>query len=215
LEQGDALRQPVFHARYEAMPSGARAELISGVVYMPSPLSAAHGRFHMMLNLWLAKYWAATPGTEALDNVTVVLGEDSEVQPDACLRIVGGRSHEDARQYLVGSPELVAEVASGSESYDLHAKLREYERFEVQEYLVLVVREARVVWHIRRGAKFVERSAEPDGNFRSQSFPGLWLDAGALFRLDAAGLERVLDNGLNSAEHSAFVRELASREASQ
>jgi hypothetical protein len=37
LENGDHLDQPTFHARYQAMPEHCRAELIGGIVYMPSP----------------------------------------------------------------------------------------------------------------------------------------------------------------------------------
>ena len=37
LVEGQRLDQPTFHALYEAMPPGTRAELIDGVVYMPSP----------------------------------------------------------------------------------------------------------------------------------------------------------------------------------
>jgi hypothetical protein len=36
LENGERLDQPTFHARYEAMPEGTRAELIGGIVYMHS-----------------------------------------------------------------------------------------------------------------------------------------------------------------------------------
>ncbi len=43
LIEGQRLDQPTFHALYEAMPPGTRAELIDGVVYMPSPVSDAHG----------------------------------------------------------------------------------------------------------------------------------------------------------------------------
>src|SRR5438874_11663194 len=46
LEQGDHLNQKTFHERYEAMPSHVRAELIGGVVFMPSPLKRPHGRMH-------------------------------------------------------------------------------------------------------------------------------------------------------------------------
>jgi hypothetical protein len=38
LMEGQDLDQPTFHALYEAMPPGTRAELIDGVVYMPSPV---------------------------------------------------------------------------------------------------------------------------------------------------------------------------------
>ena len=43
LEAGQHLDQPTFHERYEAMPPDTRAELVGGVVYMPSPLRDDHG----------------------------------------------------------------------------------------------------------------------------------------------------------------------------
>jgi hypothetical protein len=46
LIEGQRLDQPTFHALYEAMPAGTRAELINGVVFMPSPVGPAHGRAH-------------------------------------------------------------------------------------------------------------------------------------------------------------------------
>ena len=48
LVEGQRLDQPTFHALYEAMPPGTRAELIDGVVYMPAlstrPALHYHGR---------------------------------------------------------------------------------------------------------------------------------------------------------------------------
>ena len=44
LVEGQRLDQPTFHALYEAMPPGTRAELIDGVVYMPSPVGVARAR---------------------------------------------------------------------------------------------------------------------------------------------------------------------------
>src|SRR5262245_22611124 len=43
LEAGDHLAQATFHARYEAMPPDFRAELIGGVVFVPSPIRLEHG----------------------------------------------------------------------------------------------------------------------------------------------------------------------------
>ena len=42
LENGDRLSSREFLRRYEAMPELKKAELIQGVVYMPSPVSANH-----------------------------------------------------------------------------------------------------------------------------------------------------------------------------
>ena len=41
LESGDRLSRAEFERRYMAMPDLKRAELIEGVVYVPSPVRAA------------------------------------------------------------------------------------------------------------------------------------------------------------------------------
>jgi Uma2 family endonuclease len=214
LEAGDHLDQRTFHARYEAMPEDVRAELIGGVVYMPSPLKPRHGRMHTKVIRWLSEYEEATPGTEALDNTTDILGPDSEPQPDACLLILpekGGQTRENEDGYLEGPPELIAEVASSTESYDLHSKKRDYERAGVKEYVVIALRQARVFWFISRHGKFEELAPEPDGILRSEVFPGLWLDPAALLRRDSPRLLEVLRQGLATPEHAAFVAKLTGK----
>jgi Uma2 family endonuclease len=213
LEAGDRLDQKTFHARYEAMPPGTRAELIGGVVHMPSPLKIPHGQMHVRVIRWLNEYEDATPGTMTLDNATNILDEHSEPQPDACLLIIpskGGQTRVE-NQYVVGAPELIVEVASGTESIDLHAKRTDYERAGVREYIVVVLRQAQVIWHIKRGEQFEELPAGPDGILRSEVFPGLWLDPAALLRLDNPRLLEVLRQGLSSPERAAFAVQLAAK----
>src|SRR6266851_320525 len=82
LEAGDHLDQATFHKRYEAMPSGFRAELVGGVVFVPSPRRSEHGEYHALVMGWLTHYWIATPGTEAWNSATAILGDFSEPQPD-------------------------------------------------------------------------------------------------------------------------------------
>jgi Uma2 family endonuclease len=211
LENGDHLDQPTFHARYEAMPEGTRAELIGGIVYMPSPTRARHGKPHLRVGFWIGLYESMTPGVTGVDNTTVVLGNDGEVQPDVCLLLVpehgGGTWEEDG--YIHGSPELVVEVASSSESYDLHTKKTLYEAAGVREYVVVLVREPRVIWHVLREGRFVELSPEDDGLYRSTVFPGLWLDPEALLRGKSRALREALERGLAAPEHAEFVRRLA------
>ncbi|HXT60577.1 MAG TPA: hypothetical protein VN699_18185, partial [Pirellulales bacterium] len=60
-------------------------------------------------------------------------------------------------------------------------------------------------------SRFVERSADADGIFRSTVFPGLWLDEPALLSADAARLLQTLRTGLASAEHAAFVQALQAK----
>ena len=86
-------------------------------------------------------------------------------------------------------------------------KRNDYERYGIGEYLVMLIREARAVWFTRSSnmSAFVEIAAGNDGILRSPKFPGLWLDASALFRGDRKRVNDVLNLGLASPEHAAFV----------
>jgi len=209
LENGDVLTRAEFERRYEAMPHLKKAELIEGVVYVPSPVRHRyHGHHHTHLISWLGYYEAHTPGVEASDNATVRLDLDNEPQPDALLFIdpaLGGQARVDIDGYIEGAPELVAEVASSSVSYDLHAKLRVYRRNGVREYIVWRVLEQELDWFVLRAGQYERLALDAAGLYRSEVFPGLWLDAAALLRGDLATVLAVVQRGLTSPEHAAFV----------
>jgi Uma2 family endonuclease len=139
LEAGDNLSRAEFERRYEAMPHLKKAELIDRVVYMPSPArERAHASPRFELNGWLYVYLAATEGLRGGYRGTVRLDLDNEPQPDVYVRILeeyGGQSRL-VDDYVEGAPELVAEVASTSAGYELHAKLRAYQRKGVRDYIV-------------------------------------------------------------------------------
>jgi Uma2 family endonuclease len=210
LENGDRLTQQEFERRYDAMPRLKKAELIDGVVYVPSPVRyQQHGEPDSDLGAWLALYRAATPGTGSASNTTVRLDLDTEVQPDVLLRLEqSGSSQIGADGYVEGAPELVAEVAASSASYDLHDKLRAYRRNGVQEYFVWRVLDGELDWFVLRDGTY--RRLEPDaaGILRSAVFPGLWLAAPALLGRDLAAVLATLQTGLASPEHAAFVERL-------
>jgi hypothetical protein len=211
LVEGIRLDQPTFHALYEATPPGFRAELIDGVVHMPSPVGRSHGRSHRSVIVWLSYYEENTPGLESLDNATTILGWRSELQPDALLRILpeyGGHSRNDGN-YVGGAPELVFEVARSTRYLDLGPKRNEYDRAGVLEYVVLAARPDDVLWFGRDGDSLVKKPIGEDGLYRSAIFPGLWLDPAALIRGDTKRLRAVLDLGLATPEHAAFVAKLA------
>ena len=214
LEAGDHLDQATFHARYEAMPPDFRAELIGGVVFVPSPLRSEHGVSHALVMGWLTNYWGATPGTQVRDNATAILGEESEPQPDATLVIEperGGQSRISEDGYATGPPELIVEVASSSESIDLHAKGRDYEQAGVLEYVVVVLRQRTVCWFVLQDGTYREVAGDAHGVFKSTVFPGLWLDAPALLRLDVRQVMTTLQHGIETPEHAAFVQQLQAR----
>src|SRR5437763_9042334 len=103
LESGDRLSREEFERRYEAMPDLKKAELIEGVVYVPPPVSADHGRFDSIFNTLLGLYAMSTPGVISETNTTVRLGRKGEPQPDGHLRIdpqCGGKMRVGAKGYL-------------------------------------------------------------------------------------------------------------------
>jgi len=212
LENGDRLTRDEFERRYEAMPHLKKAELIEGVVYVPSPVRHRHhGAPHAHLISWLGQYAAGTPGVEVSDNSTVRLDLDNEPQPDALLVIDparGGQARLSSDDYIEGSPELVAEVASSSVSYDLHAKLHVYRRNGVREYLVWRVLEQAIDWFVLRAGQYERLSMDANRLLRSEVFPGLWLDPAALVRGDLRTVLAMVQQGLGSPEHTTFVARL-------
>jgi Uma2 family endonuclease len=217
LVEGERLDQPTFHARYLAMPPGTRAELIGGVVYMPSPVSEEHGEAHVPTIVWLSYYADHTPGVKVLDNATVILGWRSEPQPDAMLRILsecGGQTRSE-RRLIHGAPELVVEVAKATRYVDLGPKLADYEQAGVREYVVRALDPDEVIWFKREGSSLVPVMPDADGLYRSPFLPGLWLDPEALVRGDNFRLRQVLDLGVATPEHAAFVAALRARQATQ
>ncbi len=71
LVPGPQLDQTTFHNRYKAMPPGTRAELIGGIVHMPSPLRHEQGEINDVVGYWLSHYleylvFALDPKSRAL-----------------------------------------------------------------------------------------------------------------------------------------------------
>ena len=213
LEAGDQLTRDEFERRYAAMPGLKKAELIEGVVYIPSPVRVrCHGSPRAKIIGWLGHYQARTPGVEVAGNATVRLDLDNEPQPDAMLFIAperGGQVRISPDDYVEAAPELVAEVASSSASYDLNAKRHAYRRSGVQEYIVWRVLDQQLDWFVLRGGRYECLAADERGVVRSETFPGLWLDPTALLRGDLAATLQVLDEGLATPEHAAFASRLA------
>jgi len=213
LVAGDRMSRDEFERRYDAMPGLKKAELIDGVVYMPSPVRITlHGEPHIFLDTWLGTYRAATPGTRAGTNTTARLSLDNEPQPDALLLIdpaCGGQAQINPNDYVELAPELVAEVSASTASFDLNSKLDAYCRNGVREYLVWRVLDRQFDWFARRGHAFEHLVPGSDGILRSEVFPGLWLDSAALLRGDMLRVLDVVRQGSASDEHSRFVERLA------
>ncbi|MBD0262025.1 MAG: Uma2 family endonuclease, partial [Tolypothrix sp. Co-bin9] len=133
-------------------------------------------------------------------------------QPDVLLLIdekLGGQAKISEDDYIEGAPELVAEVAASSASNDLYDKKRAYRRNGVQEYIVWQILENKVDWFSLQNDEYVTLEADANGVIKSRIFPGLWLDMTALLTREMTKVLAVLQQGLNSTEHQAFVERLS------
>jgi Uma2 family endonuclease len=216
LCQGDNLSSDEFLRIWENLPNVKYAELIDGVVYMPSPIGPKHGSMHLNLSGWLANFCFATTGIEGGTNGTWLMLE-SVPQPDVALwlRPEYGGAVRVERGFPSGAPELAAEVASSSVAYDLHQKLNLYRAAGVQEYLVVVVRKPAIHWFRRVDKKYESLNPDDAGVIRSQVFPGLWLNSVALLKDDMNAVMATLQEGLRSPEHADFVARLKETAAKQ
>ena len=215
LNNGDRLTRAEFERIYAAHPEIKKAELIEGVVYKPSPARhRQHGKPHFHTIGWIYFYNAATPGVEGSDNATLRLDFENEPQPDALLFLLpeyggGVRVGEDG--FLEGAPELIVEVAASSASYDLNQNKRVYVRSGVAEYVVYLAYEQLVIWFILREGVYEAQRPDEKGVLKSEQFPGLWLLPDALLAGDMAGLQKALQEGLESQEYKTFSEALARR----
>ena len=198
FRDGERLDQPAFHRLYAPLPPDVKAELIEGVVHVAPAVGFRRASLHAAAVAWLGIYQVATPGVRAADNATVILGPESEPQPDACMLRDGGPARVNDDGYIEGPPPLVVEIADSSADRDLGAKQRDYERAGVSEYLVLVVADSDVRWFVRDepGQPFRRLAADDEGVLRSPGFSGLWLDTAALFGGDGAKLLATLQTGI-------------------
>lgn len=214
LQNGDHLTRAEFERRWEAMPHVTMAELIEGVVYMPAAAAshAFHGGPHVRLATLLGNYMAAMPGVVAGDNGSLRLDLPNMPQPDLYLMIppeFGGQARVGDDGYVVGAPELVAEISASTSTFDLHEKREVYRRNGVREYVVWRTYDVDLDYFTWRDGRYELLPADEHGVYRSPTFPGLWLDARALLAGDLAGVLRTLSSGTASPGHATFAARLS------
>ena len=212
LENGDQLPRAEFERRFDAMPELKKAELLEGIVYMGSPVRLHnHGQPHVRASAWLYLYRGRTPGVIVSDNVSIRLDDETMPQPDLCMLIDparGGQARLSDDDYIEGGPELVVEVSASTVSLDLHTKLRVYRRNKVRECIAWRVLDRAIDWFVLRDGEYARLAPGPDGIYRSEAFPGLWLDPRVLFDDDLARMLEVSGLGLADPSHAAFAARL-------
>ena len=200
-----------FLRRWEALPGFKNAELIKGPVYVSSVVSHDHGIFDVLAGGWLSHYEWPTPGCEAGYRSTwMMLG--SAPQPDVYLAILpeyGGQSRMEGI-YRSGAPDFAVEICLTSTQFEFGPKLALYRLAGVSEYITIEVLRKRIIRRLLEDGNYREPAGEPDGVYRSRTFPGLWLNPDAFWSSDTAAMKDMVQHGLASDEHAAFVQQLTS-----
>ncbi|MEO8127279.1 MAG: Uma2 family endonuclease [Bryobacteraceae bacterium] len=211
LITGLQMTREEFLRRWDALPGLKKAELIEGIVYVPSPVSTDHGIFDGLVGGWLSRYAWATQGCRLGHNSTWMILE-SAPQPDVYLTILpeyGGQWRIEGK-FASGAPELAVEICLTSTEVDFGPKLALYQRAGVREYITVELFTKRIVWRVLEGGSYRELNSLPEGVFRSRTFPGLWLNPTAFWAYDTATMDALLQQGLTTEEHAAFVQRLKS-----
>ena len=215
LRAGERMTLEEFILRVDAL-GVKQVELIGGRVHIMAPPAEPHADFHSQIDYVLRFYARATAGCKCNVEAIVCIGDDGPV-PDVCLRIreeCGGAFDLQIigeKNYIHGSPELLAEVSDYSVRHDLGKKLKLYCSGGVKEYVVVLVQKQELRWHRLVNGAYKEIALPADGVYRSKVFPGFWIKSDAFFADNDPALEETLKQGLASSEHAEFVRMLESR----
>jgi len=103
------------------------------------------------------------------------------------------------------------EVAASSASYDLHDKKRAYRRNGVLEYLVWQVADQTINWFSLQADDYLLLQPDQTGVMKSLVFPGLNLQVEALLAGELAKVLAIVQAGIATTDHRAFVDQLAGR----
>jgi Uma2 family endonuclease len=120
----------------------------------------------------------------------------------------GGQTRLSSDGYIEGSPELIVEIAASSVAIDTGSKKQVYRRNGVLEYVIWQSYENKIEWFCLIDGDYQLLSPGADGIIRSGVFPGLWLAVEALLNNQMVQVLEVVQLGLKSPEHDAFVQQL-------
>lgn len=190
LDAGDHLTREEFHRRYLARPDIRKAELIDGVVYVPSPVSFdRHAEPHASIVGWLVFYKLQMPDVRLGDNGALLLDTGVEVQPDAMLLRSGpGGPCAIEGGYVEGAPQLIVEVSASLATYDLHVKKEAYRRNGVAVYVVWRVLDEAIDWFRLKDGAYVNIAPDVEGFIESEQFPGLRLHVPSMLAGDLSAV---------------------------
>ena len=173
-------------AFFRHAPEDRKAELIDGVMIMPSPPSDRHEKLQIFLLRLIGEYVERFDLGEVRGSRTaVMLAEDQVTEPDV-LFVAKARAAIIRDAGVFGAPDLVIEVLSASTvAYDRGPKFRAYERAGVRElWLIDPYGPAGTEFYQRAGEAFRPVMPDADGVLHAVALPGFKLNVGWLWPED-------------------------------
>jgi Uma2 family endonuclease len=159
-------------------PEDRKAELIDGVMIVPSPALTIHERLQRFLLLLIQSYAEERDLGEAFGSRTAVqLASDQAPEPDI-LFIRKEQQHIIQEKGVVGTPDFVIEILSASTMRnDRGPKFRAYERAGVRELWLIdpYGPDGTQFFQLQEG-RFIEVQADERGHLRSFAITGFWID---------------------------------------
>jgi Uma2 family endonuclease len=168
---------------FRGAPEDRKAELIDGVMIMPSPPFDPHERLQNFLLTLLRVYVEELELGEVRGSRTPVeLGIDQVPEPDV-LFVAKQRAHIIQNKGILGAPDLVIEILSaGTAHRDRGRKFRAYERAGVGELWLIdpYGPTGTKFYHLRNG-RFSLVRPDKNGILRSAVVSGFWINVNWLW----------------------------------
>ncbi len=183
LSRVEVAERMTAEAFFRHAPEDRKAELIDGVMIMPSPPTVRHERLVGFLFTLVRMYCEDHDLGEVHGSRTaVMLAEDQVAEPDV-LFVAKARAAIIRDAGVFGAPDLVIEVLSASTiAYDRGPKFRAYERAGVRElWLIDPYGPAGTEFYQRAGEAFKPAMPDADGILHAVALPGFKLNVGWLW----------------------------------
>ncbi|GAB2705847.1 Uma2 family endonuclease [Mucilaginibacter koreensis] len=171
-------------ADYELLEEGAPFQLINyDLVMSPSPLTDHQlilGRIFIQLSSYLEN--KNNNGVTMFAPIDVHFDEGNIFQPD--LVYVSENRKSIIKKYIMGAPDMVLEILSPSNAYyDLRQKKDIYERFGVQEYIIVdPIAQSAELYALKDGFYYLHQKAQKEESLSSIILDGLALHLNKIFK---------------------------------
>ncbi len=159
-------------------PEDRKAELIDGVMIMPSPPLVIHERMQGFLSTLLRLYVEEKEVGEVFGSRTAVELELFYAPEPDILFVAKDRLHIIGEKGIRGAPDFVIEILSASTAQnDRGAKFHAYERAGVREYwLIDPYGPAGTEFYQLQEGRFRPLAPDAEGSLSSVTVPGFWID---------------------------------------